>query len=90
MRPPGLSVLDLVDDEALAPDDPTPPDVEDLHRRLQLVLGEADDIEVLGRVGHHLLALDGPPDGRQAVADAGRPLELEGGGGAAHLVRRGA
>ena len=36
-------VLDLVEHEPLATDDAAPPDVEDLHRRLQLVVGEADD-----------------------------------------------
>ena len=45
----GREVLDLVEDEPLAADDPALADVEHLHRRLQLVLGEADDVEVLGR-----------------------------------------
>ena len=52
----GGEVLDLVDDEALAPDHPARAHVEDLHRRLELVVGEADHVEVLVAVGHHLLA----------------------------------
>ena len=70
-------LLDLVEDEALAPDDTPAADVEHLHRRLELVVGEADDVEVLVAVGDHLLALDRPPHGGQAVAQARRLLELE-------------
>ena len=44
---PGVSSSTLSTHEALAPDDPAPADVEHLHRRLQLVVGEADHVEVL-------------------------------------------
>ena len=37
------------------------------------------------RVGHHLLALDRPPDGAQPVAQPGRLLELQRRRGLAHL-----
>ena len=67
----------------LRPDDPAPADVEDLDRRLELVLDQADDVDVLGPVGHHLLALDGLAHAGEPVAQSGGPLELELGGGVA-------
>ena len=75
-------VLDLVDDEALAPDDPALAHEEDLDRGLELVVGDADHVEVLVAVGHHLLLLDGLAHRREPVAQAGGPLELELVGGA--------
>ena len=45
---PGRDVLDLVEDEALATDHPAPADVEHLHRGLELVVGDADHVDVLG------------------------------------------
>ena len=50
-------VLHLLGHEAAVTDDATPPHAEDLHRRLQRVLGQADHVEVLGAVGDHLLGL---------------------------------
>ena len=85
-----MSVLDLVDDEALAPDDPALADVEHLHRRLELVVGDADHVDVLVALGDHLLLLDRPLHRRQPVAQAGRPLVLQLVGRGAHLARRGA
>ena len=79
-------VLDLVEDEAVAPDDTTAADVEDLHRRLELVVGEADDVDVLVAVGDDLLALDRAAHGAEAVAQPGRLLELEVRGRLAHLL----
>ena len=61
----------------LRPDDPAPPDEEDLHRRLELVVGDPDDVELLGLLPHHLLALDGLADRGELVAQPGRALELE-------------
>ena len=59
-RPPAADVLDLVDHEPLATDDPTLADVEDLHRGLELVVGDADHVDVLVALGDHLLLLDRP------------------------------
>ena len=81
----GRHVLHLVEDEALAAHHPAPAHVEDLHRRLQLVAGDADDVEVLGLLGDHRLLLDGLADAGQPVAQAGRPLELQGVGRLPHL-----
>ena len=78
-------VLDLVEHEALAADHPALAHVEHLDRRLELVVGDADHVEVLVAVGHHLLALDGLAHRRQPVAQARRPLELEVVGGLAHV-----
>jgi hypothetical protein len=50
--------------------------VEDLHRRLERVLGDADHVEVLGPLGHHLLGLGRLVGHGDAVAQAGGPLEL--------------
>ena len=52
-------------------------DEEDLHRRLELVVGDPDDVELLGLLAHHLLALDGLADRGELVPQAGGPLELE-------------
>ena len=79
---PGADVLDLVEDEALAPHHPSPPHEERLDRRLEVVLGDADHVEVLVPLGHHLLALDGLADARQPVPHPGGALVLE-------VVRRG-
>ena len=73
----GRELLDLVEDEALAPDDPTLADVEHLHGGFELVVGEADDVEVLVAVADHLLLLDRPLDRGQAVAQPSGALELE-------------
>ena len=75
-------VLDLLGHEAPVADDAAPAHPEDLHRRLERVLGQADDVEVLGPVRHHLLGLGRLVHGRDAVPQARRPLELQ-------LVRRG-
>ncbi len=78
-------VLHLLGHKAAVADDPAPADVEDLHRRLQRVLGDADDIEVLGPLRHHLLGLGCLAGHRDAVPQAGGALELEGVGGIPHL-----
>ena len=70
-------VFDLVDDEALAADDSALADEEDLHRRFELVVGDADDVDVLVAIGHHLLLLDRPVHGSQPVAHPRRPLVLQ-------------
>ncbi len=69
--------LDLVDDEPLATDDPSLADVEHLHRRFEVVLGEPDDVEVLVLLGDHLLLGDCPLDRSEPVAQTGGLLELE-------------
>ena len=84
-QPSGCEVLDLVEHEPLASDDSPLADEEHLHRRLQLVVGDADDIEILAAVGDHLLALDRPADRCQPVAHPGRLLELQRVGGLPHL-----
>ena len=70
-------LLDLVEDEPLAADNPPPAHVEHLHRRLQFVFGDADHIEVLTAIGHHLLLLDRLAYREQPVAKARSPLEFQ-------------
>ena len=79
-------VLHLVDNEALAPDDPALAHIEDLHRRFQLVVGDADDVDILGALGDDRLLLDGLAHTRQPVTQAGGPLELEEAGRLLHLL----
>ena len=81
----GVEGLDLVDHEAAPPHHPAPADEEHLDRRLQVVLGEGGDVEVLRGRGHHLLAFHGLADAAQLVAQPGRQLEVELLGGLAHL-----
>ena len=82
---PRREVLHLVEHEALAPDDATLADVEDLDGGLELVVGETDDVDVLAALGHHLLLLDRPLHGGEAVAIAGRLLVLQFRRGVLHL-----
>ena len=72
-----FDVLDLVDDQALAADDPALADVEHLDARFELVLLDAEQVEVLFAARDHLLAFDGLADAAELVADARRELELE-------------
>ena len=60
-------------------------DMEHLHGRFELVVGEADHVEVFVPVSHHLLTLDGFAHRHQPVPQPGRLLELQLVGGLAHL-----
>ena len=53
------------------------PDEEHLDRCLELVVGDADHVEVLVLVGDHLLLRDRLAHRRQSVAQAGGAFELE-------------
>ncbi len=79
-----LDVFDLVDDETLAAHDPAPADVEDLHRRLELVLRDPEQVVVLFAGTHHLLAFDRLAHRGELVAAPRRELELGLVGGGAH------
>ena len=81
-----IEVLDAVDDPPAATEHTAAPDEEHLERRLEVVLGERDHVEVLGRRQHHLLRLEGPACGEQLVAVPRRLLELLPLGGRAHLL----
>ena len=72
-----IDVFDLVDDQALAADDPAPAHVEHLDARFERVLFDAEEVEVLLAARDHLLALDRLAHARELVADARRELELE-------------
>ena len=72
-----FDVLDLVDDQALAADDPALAHVEHLDARFELVLLDAEEVEVLFAARDHLLAFDRLAHARELVADARRELELE-------------
>ena len=72
-EPTRTDIFDLVDDEALASDHSTLAHVEDLHRGFQVVVGEADHVDVLAALGNHLLLLDRPMNsGRAGRARAPR------------------
>ncbi len=70
-------VLHLLGHEATVAHDAAAPHPEDLHRGLQRVLGQADDVEVLGAVGHHLLGLGRLVHRGDAVAQACGAFELQ-------------
>ena len=76
-QPGRVDVLDLVDDPAPAPHDPSPPDEEHLERGFEVVLLHPDHVEVILAGQHHLLALDGLAGRGELVAKLGRPLELQ-------------
>ena len=80
----GTEVLDLLEDEALPPDDPSVADVEDLHRGVELGLGDPHDVEVLVGGANDVLVLAGEAGRLELVAQARRPLVLLGRGGPAH------
>ena len=69
--------LHLVEDEPLAADHPSLAHEEHLDGDLQLVIGDADDVDVLAALGHHLLLLDRLAHGDEAVAHPGGALELQ-------------
>ena len=69
---------------ALAADAPAT-DVEDLHRHLERVLGERDDVGVGAVAQHDRLLLQGAVEGAEVVAQAGGLLEVERLGGGVHL-----
>ena len=73
----GCQLLDLVEDEPLASDDAAATDVEHLHRRFEIVLGDADHVDVLVAIGDHLLLGDRLAHRREPIAQARRTLELE-------------
>ena len=79
-----LGGLDLVDHPAALAADPAAAHVEDLHRGLQLVLGEGDDVGVRAVAEHHGLALHRPAQRAEVVAQPGGPLELQLLGGGLH------
>ena len=81
----GAECFDLVDDESLATDDPTLAHVEDLHRRFEIVVGEADHVDVFAAFGNHLLLLDRPVHRGEPVAHACGPLVLHRIGSRPHL-----
>ena len=68
-----LGRLDLVDHPAALAADPAPAHVEDLDRRLQLVLGEGDDVGVRAVAEHDGLASPSPGAARRGRRAAGRP-----------------
>ena len=72
-----LDVLDLVDDEALAADDAALAHEEHLHRRLERVVDDPDEVVVLFLGVDHLLALDRLAHRDDLVAQPCRALELE-------------
>ena len=82
----GGDLLDLVGDPAALATHASAADVEDLDGRLQLVLGDRDQVGV-GRVGEHDRALlHGLLQGPDVVAQAGRPLVLHLLGRLRHLL----
>jgi hypothetical protein len=82
----GGEVLDLVDDVPPLPADPAAAHVEDLHRCLELVLGDPDDVGVGGVGEHDRLLLQRPLERADVVAQPGRPLVLLGRRRGGHLL----
>ncbi len=74
----------LLDDPAALTADAPAAHVEDLHGRLEVVVGEGEDVGV-GRVAQHDgLLLEGLAQGADVVAQSGGLLEVELGRGLAH------
>ena len=71
-----VQVLDPIHHPAAAAEHPSPPHEEHLERGLQIVLREADHVEVLGLGEHHLLRLHRPARGGELVAELGGLLVL--------------
>ncbi len=84
-EPGRVDGLDLVGDPAALAADPAAADVEDLHGRLQLVLGDGDQIGVGGIGEHDRVLLHGPAQGPYVVAQPGGLLVLHLFGGLVHL-----
>lgn len=80
----GVHVLDLVGDPAALAAHPAAADVEDLHGRFQLVLGECDQVGVGGVGEHHGALLHGAPQRVYVVAQPGGALVLHLLGGLLH------
>ncbi len=75
---------DLVEDESAATHDPPATNEEDLDRRLEIVVGQPDHVDVVSARADHLLFLDGPPHAVQPVAVTGGELELVSGSRVRH------
>ena len=73
----GGDLLDLVDDPAALPAHPPAADVEDLHRGLELVLGEGDHVGVGAVTEDDGLLLHGPLERAEVVAQPRGLLELQ-------------
>jgi hypothetical protein len=82
---PGVDVLDLLHHPAALAAHPAAAHVEDLHGRLELVLVDADDVGVGAVAEHDRVALHGPLQRGEVVAQPGRLLELQVGRGLLHL-----
>ena len=72
-------------DPAALSADPAAADVEELHRDLELVLGEGEHVGVGGVGQHDGRLLEDPLERADVVAQAGGALEVELGGGRLHL-----
>ena len=79
-----IEILDFVDEKGGSPDDPPGSNVEDLDGGFQLILGQAQDIEVLRLVQLHLPDSVCGPDRLEFVPQRARALEVEGGRGFLH------
>ena len=80
--------LGSLEREMVAAHDRPVADAEDLHDRVALGDGRREDVEVVALVRVDLLAVEGPLDGLQPVAQLGRALESEGVRGDLHLATR--
>ena len=73
---PGRYILDLFQHPAALAADPAVADVEDLHGRLELILGQRDDVAVGTVTEHHGLLLQRPLQRAHVIPQPGGPLEL--------------
>ncbi len=78
--------MSRVEQEDVAPDELAAADGEQLDRRLVVLPGDADQVELGPGEGGHLLALHRPLDGPDLVAQHGGPLVLGPLGGVGHLA----
>src|SRR3712207_26941 len=81
-----VDVLGLLRDPAALSADASATDVEDLHRDLERVLLESDDVRVGPVPEDHRLLLEGPVERPEVVAEPGRALEVQLRAGGVHLL----
>ncbi len=80
-----FQVLNALHHETLATHNPSVPDIEHLDGSLEVITGNAEDVNLLVCRTDHLLTLKDPPDARQTVPLACCGLEVQGLGGCLHL-----
>ena len=78
--------FNLVEHEPLAAHNPSTTHEEHLHRCLQLVIGDTNDVEIFTTFSHHLLTLNRSLDRLEPITQPCRFFKLKGLRGITHLI----